>query len=296
MHWGLICIKFEGNLRLKMEKACRICNSKDIKAVAEIKTENLKEKDILRIIHCNNCKVSFIAGRLSEKSYGNFVEKIDDVENTDGLSYQSRIDAIENYRKLNRVLDFGCGFGGFLKEAKKHNWDAYGMDKSLQAISYVKNKQNIKNCFSIDKKLNKDFDAILLWGVIEHLDFPMETLIKLLKNLRKGGALIIYCPNASNLFYKISHFFYYLSLGKIDFFMKRVYIPEHRFYFNRESIIYLLEKGGLKIKSIRKIGINLDTIFKLYKNQSWANNFLTKSVIRLLNLMTKTHFEIICEK
>ena len=69
------------------------------------------------------------------------------------------------------------------------------------------NKLKFKNLYSFDigfkkdefdgkifktnnlEKLNKKFDAITLWGVLEHMRFPLNELIKIKKNLLEKGQL-----------------------------------------------------------------------------------------------------------
>jgi SAM-dependent methyltransferase len=49
-------------------------------------------------------------------------------------SYNKLLDGMEKYRKLNTLIDVGCGKGWFLLEARKRGWDVYGTEFSDEAI------------------------------------------------------------------------------------------------------------------------------------------------------------------
>lgn len=55
---------------------------------------------------------------------------------------------IHKLTKGKRLLDYGCGFGNFMGQAKEYGFDPVGLDASSQAIKSVK---------------HKDFAAYLVW-------------------------------------------------------------------------------------------------------------------------------------
>jgi 2-polyprenyl-3-methyl-5-hydroxy-6-metoxy-1,4-benzoquinol methylase len=276
--------------------SCKLCHSEDTAPVARIATQSLQEHDLLVIVRCRACTGHFIAGTLSDSSHDAFIARIKDLQNTDGLSYDSRLDTIEPYRQLNRLLDFGCGFGGFLQAAATKGWNVYGQDVSPQAVAYVRDTLRIPTCFSSDEEIALEFDAITLWGVIEHLDDPGGTVGRLVKRLRGGGVLMIQCPDAANLFFIVSRLTYDLSFRRIQSLMRKVFVPQHRIYFNEKSVTRLVQAQGLAVKGIRRVNINLNAIFDFHRTEAWARNPLIRSLVRVMNRLTRTHFEIVCEK
>lgn len=104
----------------------------------------------------------------------------------------------------DRILDIGCGTGGYLKYLLDYNIDYLGFDESASYIQYAqqkyKNKQNVRFfCQKIDlqilEKIPK-FDIVLCMGVQHHLkDQELDMLIKLASGaLKSGGRLVTMDP------------------------------------------------------------------------------------------------------
>ena len=104
----------------------------------------------------------------------------------------------KEYIKGKKVLNAGCGFG-------RHSLFCldYG---AKEVISFDNNKKSIDATRSLLKKYTnsqvklesihdisyKDkFDVIFCIGVIHHLKYPKEAMLKLKQSLRKGGVLMI---------------------------------------------------------------------------------------------------------
>jgi len=104
--------------------------------------------------------------------------------------------------KSKEVLDIGCGTGELayriaLKGAKR----VIGIDYSYMAIHIGKSQYRKENlhfeCADLST-VSGSFDVIIIVGVLEHIDNPFNLLRKAKKLLKKGGSLIITCPNWSN--------------------------------------------------------------------------------------------------
>lgn len=105
-------------------------------------------------------------------------------------------------RKKNvRILDFGGGSGLFSLELKKRGYtNIYLIDLSPVQIKQAENK-GLANIYCGDenyaiKKFAKNFfDFIFMADVIEHLEDPVSTLLKLQEVLAPNGKLFITYPN-----------------------------------------------------------------------------------------------------
>jgi 2-polyprenyl-3-methyl-5-hydroxy-6-metoxy-1,4-benzoquinol methylase len=102
-----------------------------------------------------------------------------------------------------KVLDIGCGEGDLtamiaFAGAKKVD----GIDYSKKAINLANEKLNISNVefFHKDADTVKGrYDAIVMAGVLEHMDKPFSLIDKLIKeNLTKGGKIITASPSFLN--------------------------------------------------------------------------------------------------
>lgn len=135
-------------------------------------------------------------------------------------------------RKRNfSLLDLGCGDGLFLKLALKNNIEALGVDKSFPSHPEVISS-SIENL-----KLNKKFDVVTMFHVLEHIRKPKETFGKVKTFLKKDGVLVIEIPLVGNFTEK---------------FLKRNYFAyhdqSHIHLFTRKEIFELLDQAGWIIK------------------------------------------------
>ena len=121
-------------------------------------------------------------------------------------------------KKNIKIFDLGCSNGEFLKYFD-NKFLKYGFD-----IDNAANNNN-KNFFygDLDKLPNnfKDFDVVILRGVMQHLDNPQQYFKKIQQIIKKNGILYVYItPNFNsfcaqvfkenwNLFDPIAYMFYF---------------------------------------------------------------------------------------
>jgi len=107
---------------------------------------------------------------------------------------------IKPYGVPKNILEIGCGNGHLLAyiSARWPDIDCVGLDFSEVAINLA--KQNAPKakliCVDIeDYKPKKKFDMVLLSGVAEHFDNPLEKLKLIQKLVAKNGILYLEVPN-----------------------------------------------------------------------------------------------------
>ncbi|MCL4410140.1 MAG: class I SAM-dependent methyltransferase [Gammaproteobacteria bacterium] len=95
-----------------------------------------------------------------------------------------------------RLLDIGAGQGDFLNEAREAGFEVYGNEFSTSAIQLAQDHYNIRlDSHSLDKdKRDGYFDAVTMWGLLEHVREPMDVLSQAARLLKPGGVLYIYTP------------------------------------------------------------------------------------------------------
>ena len=77
--------------------------------------------------------------------------------------------------KNKDILDFGCGWGGFLRNLKNYK-SLNGVELRKENINFIKN--NIKK-INISNKINsfeKNFDIITMFHVLEHIPSKLKLL------------------------------------------------------------------------------------------------------------------------
>lgn len=164
------------------------------------------------------------------------------------ISFQKLLDEFEPFRETNNILDFGCGRGWFLDEAKKRGWNVYGTEFSADAIALCEQKGIVMKQGDL---LSSDFngvrfDVVFCSEVIEHVNDPVPQLQSMYKVLRPGGCLYLTTPNFNcYLRYQFGP-----DYNIVEY-------PEHLCYFTKKTMDMALQKAGFVKKSLRTTGISL---------------------------------------
>lgn len=96
-----------------------------------------------------------------------------------------------------RVLDFGCGYGGFLSMCSMYGFEAYGVDRAqakLENNTYSKVFAEIE-----DVEDFAPFHALTLFEVLEHLDDPHGLMLRLHDLVAPGGVLVLETPDCTGV-------------------------------------------------------------------------------------------------
>lgn len=115
-----------------------------------------------------------------------------------------------NLRKLSvnenaRLLDLGCGAGGFLKIAKRMGFSVVGCDFD-EAVVNLCRAQNLdvrQGGLEVFSKSEDSFDAITMNQVLEHVVDPEKLIHECYEHLNKNGSIWIALPNPNAVGYKV---------------------------------------------------------------------------------------------
>lgn len=147
-------------------------------------------------------------------------------------------------RKLNSLLDIGCGVGLLVEAAARHGVDATGVDVSRFAIEYGREELGIGQLFAgLPGQVLADdagFDVVYLNHVIEHVHNPAELVRQCAQYLKPGGWLVIETPDidSTQSLHDGEHWEYIM--------------PEHLYYFNLQTLSGVSEKEGLLVRYAEK--------------------------------------------
>ncbi len=233
---------------------CPVCNFK--------KKRIWLKKINISIFECLNCKTGFsecIPKDLSE--IYDMDSEIDDKINSHKKRSNyflkkfgiNRIKFIKNFKKNGDLLDFGCGTGEFVNFAKKY-FNVAAFDFSSKLSKFVENTYKVKT-FSKLHKINKKFDVITLYDVLEHVENPIKLLKDLNSLLKKNGVIIVYTPNKSSLGFDI--------LGSKS---NLCTAPFHLTYFNSDTIAKYLRKN-FDVIYLKTFGLDLVDIFAYIRDK-----------------------------
>lgn len=144
-----------------------------------------------------------------------------------------RAEMVKTWCAGKDILDFGCGFGGFLSGITDIAKSAVGVEVGTIEKNYL-----IKNGFDVRSDINefkKQFDVITLFHVFEHLKNPRKWLNIFADNVKKDGFLFIEVPNANDAL---------LSLYGNEDFADFTYWSAHLYLYTKKSLTNIINENG----------------------------------------------------
>ena len=142
----------------------------------------------------------------------------------------------EKFLKNKDILDFGCGWGGFLSNVKNYK-SLSGVELRKECINYI--QKNIKKIDILDNinSFDKKFDIITMFHVLEHIPYQTKTLKVLKSKLKNKGKIIIEVPHAED----------FLILQKeLKEFKNFTFWSQHLILHTYKSLKSILLKSGFK--------------------------------------------------
>lgn len=224
---------------------CSLCQSKNI----IIRYPYVRDSKKLQVLECKDCGLVFLSS--FEHVTDGFYEESGMLNGTVDLKKYRQQSYKDDNRRANslrekligkKVLDFGCGAGGFLHLIQSFTNIAVGVELDRH-INRTINNEGIQ-CFSNIEKIEGTYDVITLFHVLEHLVNPQEILNQLKEYLNPNGIIIIEVPNADDAL---------LTLYKSKEFADFTYWSCHVYLYNSYTLKKLLEQAGYKVKLVKQI-------------------------------------------
>ena len=236
----------------------------------------LINKKFYNLYKCDQCKIGMLHPFPSEEeltklySCGNYRTKTGKRfgSTIEFLIYLGRLrkrGRINQFVKVGKILDIGCGRGLFLDVMRRGGWDPIGTELNEKTAFYAIKTYGLKVLHGdiIQHKLpSQSLDTININQVLEHLKNPGQVIEESYRLLRKGGMLIISVPDLGS-----SQF----TIGKKNWFL--LDLPFHLFHFTEEGLENLLRKNGFKIKHIKRFSLEISPF-------GWLQTLLNISGIR----------------
>lgn len=236
---------------------CTVCGSTERKRFVE--------RMGLEFWRCLNCTHGFQSPRITSEKAIEFYS--DDTSSEmvltspiqkklDLQKYQYGLDLISEIGvcKKEKIMDIGCGAGGFVKLAPSDGWKfSVGIDANSLYQTEYKNTESVQ-FINADfdelstKVLGDGYDCITMWNVLEHL-YDLNKIVDNIKNLLKSDGLVfIMVPNSLSLATRLMRN------------MSPTFSWKHVSHFTEHSLTTLFANHGFKCEFKETVISEIDNI------------------------------------
>jgi SAM-dependent methyltransferase len=178
---------------------CNHCGKDDAAPVAS--------QNGFRIVRCRGCGLVYVDPRPPADSLPGLYADYHARDGEDEASwnrlmagnFREAADCLRRARGAagpGRLLDVGCGFGGFVRTMRARGWDAEGIDPSPATVAAAARGGLPVRLGTLEEAEGR-YDAVTLFYVLEHLPDPSAALRRLFGLLAPGGTLLLRVPHTA---------------------------------------------------------------------------------------------------
>ena len=191
-----------------LDRDCPICKCSKSNVIRNV----FKRKyDVpYKIVQCDKCSFYYVTPQMTHEEiiyryeeWSNFdfnLAKILEQKRTRNTIIEwLKLYQLLDITHVNHILDYGCGFGLFLKVASAFNVEVFGYDINKKQTAWAK-EQGLEIIDSLKCILPGSLDMIHFTQVLEHIYDPLETLQLFHKLLKPDGILYVTIPNCTDDF------------------------------------------------------------------------------------------------
>lgn len=235
---------------------CRLCGSANVVAIynGPARHSGLESdaSEKLHVHRCSDCKVAYhddVDSRLTESYASGVYWDAKGAVSVSKLNRQFEKSLEESTLWLNQlgvesfmsktVLDFGCGPGGFLCSVREIAKQVVGVEVDKRLADRAQSESGAVIYLELDHvPRDLKYDTVVSFDVFEHLNDPVDYLLRLSDLLSPDGEIIVGVPNFYDVIKEVEpeylrHFFHH----------------EHIWYFCRDSLDYVAQKSGFLVSN-----------------------------------------------
>ncbi len=173
-------------------------------------TKPLMANNGFQIVRCAGCEFMFA---LLPENYDLRTVYMDDAYWNGGRAYGypdyeqasrdarrlvlERLNRLDQITSPGRMLEIGCAAGDFLREARSHAWQIYGVELSPTMRRRCERQLGCHVFASLQEAAAAElrFDCVALFEVIEHLDDPLTFMSDVRGLMNPQAVLLLSTPN-----------------------------------------------------------------------------------------------------
>jgi len=155
------------------------------------------------------------------------------------------------------LLDYGCGGGAFLLNARGRGWDVSGFEPGRRGLETCRGlRLHVTDDASVLPR--RKFGLITLHHVLEHIAEPGEALQGLRELLAPEGRLFVEVPNAGSLRARMALPALSRTCGVDERYRA---FPIHLMYYNERTLGMLLARAGWRVEAAFTLGLGAEEFF-----------------------------------
>lgn len=235
-----------------MAVACIACDSKQVALLGPlpvfVQNESLDggELTVGSMYRCRDCSLLFRAPAATEAELAKYYGALsgdDWWQHDQEREVWHQIKTLVERAPGRSILDVGC-FRGDLLAYLGESWDRFGVEPSIDArrIAVTRGIKIIGSSVEELDEGDRQFAAITLVDVVEHLPRPLEALQKLARMLQPGGLLVLFTGNTQAWSWRFAGTQYWYSA-----------MPEHVAFFQPAWFKWAAPKLKCQVGSITRL-------------------------------------------
>lgn len=233
---------------------CNLCTSELLDTIS---TKDAKSSKHLKVVVCENCSLIQQDPMPTDDELFEYYTTFYRLHYKNTYTPKAKHIYRAGNNALNRIhflatnnitngslLDVGAGGGEFTYLSNKNGFISTGTEPNKGYSEFAKKEYNINIMTGELNNINKCYDVITMFHVLEHMPSPLLTFKKLWSSLNPNGILFIEVPNINTKNASPSN----------------IYFKAHLYYFNKATLIAYASKYFEVI--IVEETINLRILFK----------------------------------
>ena len=219
--------------------ACPVCHGRSLRP-----KPRYRQAFLATCLDCGHVTAAVIPSQAQLEAHYAEYDRYHSLSGITFARYSEILDSLEQFRRVNRLLDFGCGAGHFLLAARERGWEVCGVeaDERARRVCAERGLDVRPDLGTCDSGQN---DVATAFEVVEHLIDPAEVCQQIRQVLRPGGCLYLTTPNFGALSRRL--------LGPK---WRVVQFPGHLQYFKRASLVRLANGTGFAVARIWSSGMS----------------------------------------
>lgn len=250
---------------------CPICNT-PLKEGRKVE-DHFGSGESFQLKSCPKCQTLTTSPQPSESEIGRYYKTDNYISHGDskGSLFDSlyrtiqnrnqnyKLNLIRKYSLGNNLLDFGAGAGSFAEYSYNKSFHVTAVEPDDKARNRISN--DVETHSSL-QTVNKSFDIITAYHVLEHVHQLHDTLEKFKSLLNRNGTIHLALPN-----YQSFDAQYY------DTFWAGYDVPRHLYHFSQKGVHQLVSDFGLNLVGTHPLKFDsfyVSLLSEQYKNTNFA--------------------------